>query len=123
MSSGHGHEPAVTDTDAATDTDRDTAIVVTTAEAARLAGVSARTVRRWIAQGWLPATDSDQGHLVSPADLPLAAERASRGRGHGHGHGHEERGPAPGRGHEQPVTAMATDTTAAGRAQLDAIMQ
>jgi hypothetical protein len=122
MSSGHGHEPAAVVTDAATDTDRDTAIVVTTAEAARLASVSPRTIRRWIAQGWLPAIDSEQGHLVSPADLPVAAERARRGRGHGHGHGHEERGHEAGHGHEAAVTDAATAMTANGRAQLDAIM-
>ncbi len=51
-----GHDAA-----ADTDTDADTAITVTTAEAGRLAGVSARTIRRWIQQGWLTSIDGPNG--------------------------------------------------------------
>ena len=66
-----------------TDTDRDAAMLhaatdaatvtmVTTEDAARLAGVSVRTVRRWIQHGHLPALRVDRGKLVSPADIPEA---------------------------------------------------
>jgi excisionase family DNA binding protein len=84
--------------------DTDTVTMVTTEEAARIAGVSARTIRRWIQQGALAAVESERGKLVSPADLPAAKDQAGRGHGrshqarvHGHGHGHE---------------SMATDTDA-----------
>ena len=66
----------VTDTDAAT---------VTTDEAARIAGVSARTIRRWIQRGILPATTTPNGHLVAVADLAgvrAGAGQRSRPRGH-----------------------------------------
>jgi excisionase family DNA binding protein len=130
MSNGHGHQPEDMARGADVVTDRDTAIVVTTSEAATLANVSPRTIRRWIKQGHLPAIDSERGQLVSPADLRLAAERARQSRGHGygqgHGHSHDR-----GHGHEPPTdgadTARDTVTVAAisvaGRAQLDAIMQ
>ncbi len=67
---------AVTDTDAAT---------VTTEEAARRAGVSPRTIRRWIQRGVLPATVTPDGYLIAAGDLGSAAAGAgqrSRPRGH-----------------------------------------
>jgi excisionase family DNA binding protein len=104
---------------AASDTDRDTdaamVTLVTTEEAAHLAGVSARTVRRWIQRGLLAATEGASGQLVSPADLPAAKQAAGHGRGHGRGHGHKA-----------PDMVMDADTTdvavsPAARSQLEAI--
>ena len=95
------------------DTDADTAITVTTAEAAQLVGVSARTIRRWIQQGWLPSIDGPNGQRIHPGDLTEAARQARQGRGHDRGRGH------------QPVAtdaATVTDTAIAARGQLDAIM-
>jgi excisionase family DNA binding protein len=66
----------VTDTDAAT---------ITTEEAARRAGVSPRTIRRWIQRGILPATVTPDGYLIAVGDLGSAAAGAgqrSRPRGH-----------------------------------------
>jgi excisionase family DNA binding protein len=108
------------------DTERvamDTAAVttVTTEEAARIAGVSARTIRRWIQQGALAAVESERGKLVSPADLPAAKDRAGRG----HGHGHYARVHSHGHGHETMVTdtdaVMATSTLSSATAQMEAI--
>lgn len=70
------------------DTDRDTtatdtAIMVTTEEAAKMAGVSARTIRRWINRGVLPSIDGPDGRMVSPADLARARTDARSTRGHG----------------------------------------
>jgi excisionase family DNA binding protein len=100
-----------------TDRDRDAAMVtmVTTEEAAHLAGVSARTIRRWIQRGLLVATEGASGQLVSPADLPTAKQAAGHGRGHGRGHGHRA-----------PDMVMDADTTdvavsPAARSQLEAI--
>ena len=79
------------DTDGAdrdTATDTGAAMLVTADVAAAMAGVSARTIRRWIQRGYLPATHSPDGYLVSPADLAAARAAAGHGRGHGHGHGH-----------------------------------
>jgi excisionase family DNA binding protein len=98
-------------TDAATtqaDTDTATVTMVTTEDAAHLAGVSVRTIRRWIQHGHLPAIETDRGKLVSPADIPEARKHA--GRGHGHGHirppnGHD-------RGHDNMVTDTDTAMTA-----------
>lgn len=70
-------------------------VMVTLPEAAQLAQVSVRTIRRWIQHGHLPVTEGDDGKLVSPADLPLARERA----GHGHRRGHEQPGRGRGHGH------------------------
>ncbi len=97
--------------------DTDTVTLVTTDVAASLVGVSARTVRRWIQRGYLPAIDGAGGQLVSPADLPAAKRAAGHGRGHG-------------RGHRRPDMATDTvtdaDTSAmtvspAARSQLEAI--
>jgi excisionase family DNA binding protein len=55
-------------------------VALTTAEAARVAGVSARTVRRWIETGKLPAVTGNGGVLyVFPHDLE-AARIASHAR-------------------------------------------
>jgi excisionase family DNA binding protein len=64
----------------------DTAMTVTVEEAAKIAGVSARTVRRWINRGWLPCYDGANGKLVSPADLASAQAAARRGHGHDRDH-------------------------------------
>ncbi len=69
---------------AVTDRDTDTA-TVTTEEAARRAGVSPRTIRRWIQRGVLPATVTPDGYLIAAGDLGSAAAGAgqrSRPRGH-----------------------------------------
>jgi DNA-binding transcriptional MerR regulator len=102
--------------DAATATDRDTAtaITVATGVAAQLAGVSPRTIRRWIQQGCLVSIDGPNGQEVSPADLAEAAQRAKQGRGHDRGHGHQA---------ADTDTATVTDTAIAARGQLDAVMQ
>ncbi len=67
-------------------TDRATATAtVTTEEAARWAGVSPRTIRRWIQRGVLPATVTPDGYLIAAGDLGGAAAGAgqrSRPRGH-----------------------------------------
>ena len=67
-------------------TDRDTdAATVTTEEAARRAGVSPRTIRRWIQRGVLPATVTPDGYLIAAGDLGSASAGAgqrSRPRGH-----------------------------------------
>ena len=60
-----------------------TPVLVTTAEAAQLVGVNVRTVRRWIERGYLPAETSPHGSRVSPADLPLAKQRAALAGGGG----------------------------------------
>ena len=79
------------DTDGAdrdTATDTGAAMLVTADVAAAMAGVSARTIRRWIQRGYLPATHSPDGYLVSPVDLATARAATGHGRGHGHSHGH-----------------------------------
>jgi len=96
------------DTDAAT---------VTTEEAARRAGVSPRTIRRWIQRGVLPATVTPDGYLIAAGDLGSAAAGAGQG-------------PRP-RSHAvtDAATSAATDTDMAtpvivnptARAQLEAI--
>jgi excisionase family DNA binding protein len=113
-----------TDRDAATRravTDAATVTMVTTEDAARLAAVSVRTVRRWIQHGHLPAVESDRGKLVSPADIPEAQKRA--GRGHDRGYirmpnGHD-------RGHDNMVTdtdtAMTAPALSSATAQMEAI--
>ena len=113
------------DTSADTDMTAATVTLVTTSEAARLAGVSARTVRRWVQRGLLASVASDGGQLVSPADLPAAKAASGGGHGHGHGHGHV---PVRGHGHGRVDTDTDTDTdipagavSPAAVAQLEAI--
>ncbi|MDP9373324.1 MAG: excisionase family DNA-binding protein [Chloroflexota bacterium] len=64
-------------------------VTVTTAEAARLAGVTPRTIRRWLQAGWLASVEAGGERRISPADLPaakaLARRRAQEGRRRGHG--------------------------------------
>ena len=113
-----------TDRDAATnepDTDAATVTMVTTEDAARLADVSVRTIRRWIQHGHLPYVETDRGKFVSPADIPEARKRASRGHDRGHGRnisGHD-------RGHDNMATATDTAMTApalsSATAQMEAI--
>lgn len=57
--------------------------LVSTGEAARLAGVNPRTIRRWITRGYLPATPSPNGALISPTDLPAARGAAAQAVGGG----------------------------------------
>ena len=71
---GHGHIASVmADTDHGQGHDAD--IWVTAEEASRLADVSARTVRRWIAKGEIQAEDGPRGHLVSVSDVRLRGAR------------------------------------------------
>jgi excisionase family DNA binding protein len=87
MTDTNASSQTVTDTDtdiAAVTEDMTTVAMVTTEEAARLAGVSVRTIRRWIQYGYLPVVEDESGKLVSPADLPEARRRAGRGHGRGH---------------------------------------
>jgi hypothetical protein len=103
-------------------TDRDTVMRVTVEDAARMAGVSVRTIRRWIQHGHLPCIEEENGKRVSPADLPVAREPAGRGHSRGHKaslHGHD-------RGHEYMATDTDTAMTApalssAATAQMEAI--
>ncbi len=64
-------------------------VTVTTAEAARLAGVTPRTIRRWLQAGWLASVEAGGERRISPADLPaaqaLARRRAQEGRRRGRG--------------------------------------
>ncbi len=87
--------PAMKDTIGAPDTETDDGagtrpviprapLLVSTAEAARLAGVNPRTVRRWIERGYLSHVDGPNGSGISPADLPAAKEAAARAGGGGH---------------------------------------
>lgn len=59
-------------------------VLVSTGEAARLASVNVRTIRRWIERGYLPSEHNERGALVSPADLPAAKARADRAAGGRH---------------------------------------
>lgn len=54
-------------------------IVVNATEAARLAGVNERTVRRWIKQGKLDATRSGRENLVKFRDVRALASRTTDG--------------------------------------------
>jgi excisionase family DNA binding protein len=100
---------------------RDAVTMVTVEDAATLAGVSVRTIRRWIQQGHLPYTEDEQGKRVSPADVPMARERAGRGHVRGHGtrsFGHDRR-------HDTMATdrdtAMTAPALSSATAQLEAI--
>ena len=118
------HRDADTVIDAAIrDAVTDTAVVtmVTVEDAATLAGVSVRTIRRWIQHGHLPHSEDDRGKVVSPADLPLAKDRAR----HGHGHGHTLSSRGHDRGHDNMTmdtdTAMTAPALSSATAQLEAI--
>ena len=96
------------------DMDADEVTLVTVEAAATLAGVSPRTVRRWIQKGFLLSRRDLNGHLVSPADLPAAKLVAGQGRGRGHDKGSHVRG----RGYDSP--AMSTDSAMADMAAVNA---
>jgi len=112
-----------------TDMDTTAVTVVTVDEAADLAGVSARTIRRWIQRGILPShTSGDRGKLVAPGDLRHARQTARGGHGHGHGqeHGHDRR--VHDRGSDHADMVMDTDTpvppvsvSPSARSQLESI--
>lgn len=57
------------DTDNGRGHDHDLDLFVTAEEAARVAGVSARTVRRWIIAGDVQATEGERGRVVSLSDV------------------------------------------------------
>jgi len=99
----------------------DTVTLVTVEEAAVMASVSVRTIRRWIQHGHLPHVEDENGKRVSSADLPMARESAGRGHGRGYkapGHGYD-------RGHDNMATdtdaAMTVDTLSSVTAQMEAI--
>ena len=76
LADGHGHgqiAPMMSDMDHGQGHDTD--IWVTAEAASRLADVSARTVRRWIAKGEIKAEDGPRGHLVSVSDVRLRGAR------------------------------------------------
>ena len=110
-----------------TDMDTTAVTVVTVDEAADLAGVSARTIRRWIQRGILPShTSGDRGKLVAPGDLRHARQTARGGHGHGQGHGHDGR--VHDRGSDHADMVMDTDTpvppvsvSPSARSQLESI--
>jgi DNA-binding transcriptional MerR regulator len=108
-----------TDMTMTADTDTDTVTLVTTDVAAHLVGVSARTVRRWIQHGSLPAGAGANSQLVSPADLPAAKRAAGHRRGHDHGHGHRRTDTATDSVTNADTSAMAVSPAA--RSQLEAI--
>lgn len=121
-----GHVDPLADARPDTRVDDDRApVLVSTGEAARLTGVNARTIRRWIDRGYLPSVAGERGALVSPADLPAArdaAERAGGGRPEVVREG-VRRAPAghpDGQAGGQPDTPPGT-VTAAARSQLEAI--
>jgi hypothetical protein len=78
---------------------------VTIGEAARVASVTPRSVRRWIERGYLPSVDGVNGSLVDAADMPgtrAAAEQAATA-------GQEPRRPAAG---EYPRSGRSPDPPA-----------
>ncbi len=84
-------------------------VTVTTSEAAALAGVTPRTIRRWLQEGWLASVEASGERRISPADLPaakaLARRRAQEGRRRGHGRTGARVSPAT-------TVAVTGDTTA-----------
>ncbi len=55
--------------------------LLSTSEAARAAGVSAETIRKWAQSGRLPAQVTPLGLLINPPDLhQLLRERRTAGR-------------------------------------------
>jgi excisionase family DNA binding protein len=108
-----------------TDMDTTAVTVVTVDEAADLAGVSARTIRRWIQRGILPShTSGDRGKLVAPGDLRHARQAARGGHGQGQGHGHDGRVHDRGSDHadmvmDTPVPPVSVSPSA--RSQLESI--
>src|SRR4051794_22599610 len=101
--------------------DADMVTMVTTEKAAAIAGVSARTVRRWIQQGHLASVEGKEGKLVSPADLLAAKEQARRG----HGHSHVQQRPDRVLGHDNMTadtdTVMTAPALSSATAQMEAI--
>jgi excisionase family DNA binding protein len=93
--------------------------MVMTEEAARIANVSVRTIRRWVQQGHLPYVENERGKLVSPADLSEAKQRAGRGQGRGH----KLRVPGHDRGHEATNTDTDTAMTASALSSTTAQME
>ena len=95
-------------------TDATGVVTVTTAEAARLAGVTPRTIRRWLQEGWLASVEAGGERRISPADLPaaqaLARRRAQEGRRRGHGRAGVRAGVAT----TADATAAATEDMSAG---------
>ena len=76
LADGHGHgQIALVMADTDHGQEHDTDIWVTAEEASRLADVSARTVRRWIAKGEIQAEDGPRGRLVSVSDVRLRGAR------------------------------------------------
>ena len=82
----------------------DTAMLVSVEDAAALATVSVQMVRRWIQHGHLPHVEDENGKRVSPADLPLARERAGRG------HSHDQRARSSSHGQRHDTRDTDTDT-------------
>ncbi len=111
--------------DAATFRDRDTAAVmaVTVEEAAGLAGVSVRTIRRWLQRGYLPYGLRDGVKVIAPADLP-AARRVAGGHGHGRGgRGHGRAATARDTARDTDADTLAVSLSPAARAQLAAVRE
>src|SRR5215213_8258543 len=65
-------------------TARDMVTTVVVEDAAAMAGVSARTIRRWIQCAHLPHIEDENGRRVSPEDLPQErkAQRVASGTRH-----------------------------------------
>ncbi len=133
--------PAMTDTGDTVDVpDADTsrpggtgeAVALSTAEAARVAGVSARTIRRWIEKGTLPAVTGAGGVLyVFPQDLeaariasgsrpsPVVRDREDHGDMSPSGTVRDDRDPPEGAGHVRDALPVAVSPAA--RSPLEAI--
>lgn len=103
--------------DTATAGDTATAAAVSVEEAAGLAGVSVRTIRRWLQRGYLPYKVRGREKLIAPADLPAARRVAG---GHGHDRGHYGQGGA-GTATVRDTATLAVAPSPAARAQLVAV--